>query len=89
MDSWPAVERNAGSDEAGRVGNVDEAWSDGDWVGGRRIGRTCSWRWNIEKMAITTAVRNTLFENFESSVGLYLELEIISRCEGHEVSCLV
>ncbi|KIK00514.1 hypothetical protein K443DRAFT_603081 [Laccaria amethystina LaAM-08-1] len=89
MGSWPAVERNAASDEAGEVGNIDVTWSDGDWVRGRKIGRTCSWRWNIEKVAITTAVRNILFENFERSLGLYLELGIISECEGHEVSCLV
>lgn len=49
MDSWPAVESNAASDEAGGVGDVDVTWSDGDWVGGRIIGRTCSWGLNIEK----------------------------------------
>ena len=78
MDSWPAIERKAASDEAGEVGDVDVTWSDGHWGGGRRIGRTCSWRWNIEKMAITTAVRNILFENFESSFGFYIKLYIIS-----------
>ena len=79
----------AASGEAGGVGDVDVTGSDGVWVGGRRIGRTCGWTWNTEKIAIITVVRDILFENFESSFGLYLELDIISGCKGHEVSCLV